>query len=335
MLRITKVFLSMAGYLLAGIGLVGDIIAGFIILNYRLELGLIIHGIATLIWVMGYMIVDSAYIKLAAALGLFLFPGVGTFGWTLASGIAHLSAKRKKETEDEEEILTDLSSDIRSAIETPLETLIQPIVEVIQISDSKIKRAALDLICREPSPQAAVFARRFLADPDPDVRALAAVAISRLELRMSELIKSTLSRVETEPQDPESHAAIGRVYLDCAGQSGADSMNRRFYLIQAQQAFEKAINLDPTRGHDQIALAETLLDLRDYAKAWDAFAKISGERLHGSKIYLLGLEIALRERRFDRVVALAKQACEALSESDDLLPVMRWWLAVDATENIR
>src|SRR5258706_15100686 len=102
MLRITKVFLSMAGYLLAGIGVVGDIIAGVIILNYRLELGLIIHGIATLIWVMGYMIVDSAYIKRAAALGLFLFSGVSTFGWALASGIAHLSTEPKKEREKEE-----------------------------------------------------------------------------------------------------------------------------------------------------------------------------------------------------------------------------------------
>ncbi|HET7142953.1 MAG TPA: hypothetical protein VFI68_02935 [Anaerolineales bacterium] len=330
MQHIVKTALRSTGFLLVGTGTIGDLIAGLAILNHQLEFGMSMHVIAGLIWVMGLMIVDKHHAVPAAVFGSILFPGTGTFGWTLASGIASFSQGRKKTMNDKEGAQVDLLSDIRGAIEMPLETQIRPIVEVLYTSDLKIKRAALDLICREPSPQGMTLARRFLADSDPDVRALAAVAVSRLESHLSELMKSGLSQVEVQPQNPECHATMGHLYLEYAGRSGANSMNRSFYLAQARKAFEKAIALDSMRDDYQIALAEVLMNMRDYAKAWDTLAEVLKERPHDSQIYLLGSEIAFRARRFDRVIDLVKQARAVLSENDDVLPIMNWWLAFEA-----
>jgi tetratricopeptide (TPR) repeat protein len=228
---------------------------------------------------------------------------------------------------------------IQTVTETPAQVLtdakIQPISEVLYTADSMMKRAALSLICREPSPQSASLARHLLADPDPDVRALAAVAVSLLESRLSDSVKSALKQVETQPRDPACYSRLGRLYLESAGESVTDSINRRFYLTQARSAFKKAISLDPKRNGDQIELAETLMNLGDIAEASAAINKVLSKRTTDSRAYLLAIELAFRERRFDQVLSLAKQARETLPANDKALATIQWWLAKEyADENV-
>ena len=329
MQRNSKILSYSTGLLLVGSGALGDLLSGFFALDHHLSFGLLAHLVSVLTWAIGLLLLDRPDALLSTMLGSLLFPGIGISTWLLAGAISNIFRNKNRATDEEDENQVDLTAEIHTAIEMPFETSLRPIVEVLKVSDSRTKRAALDLICREAPLNSLSLARGFLSDPEPDVRALAAVALSHLESRMSEQVKSALGQVEMEPMSAESHAALGYVCLKSADQIRNDSMNRHFYLTRARQALEKAIRLDATRVDARIALMESLIGLRECPKAWDLLAEVLLARPHESRVYQLGLEIAFRERRFDRVVMLAKQASQALPENDVAFAVIRWWLAFD------
>ncbi len=103
-------------------------------------------------------------------------------------------------------------------------------------------------------------------------------------------------------------------------------MNYPFYLAQARQAFEKAIDLDPSCRAYQIELADILNRLGEYGPAWTVLSSVLSELPKDPGCYLLALEIAFRDRRFDRMTALAESAVHRLPEGDPARAVMEWWL---------
>ncbi len=266
---------------------------------------------------------------LAAGIGLLLFPGLGTLAWTLAAGISGLLGNPRTHTteEDPDAVSLDLFSQIHDVLNTPLpKATIQPLVEVRYASDSRVKRAALDLICREPSPGGVSLVRGFLADPDADVRALAAVAISRLENNFSMLLEPFEAQIEFDPEDPKPYAAIGHLYYEYS--VAGNTASRRFGLLRARENLERAVSLGPSNADAFLDLAETLVELGEYREALEMVKRLRSEHPECSKSYLLGLEIAFRDRNFDTVHTLAEQASLIWPEDSELFPFISAWLTV-------
>jgi len=239
-----KVYWRVFSFLLIGVGLAGDVTAGFVILGHQVLRGATLHLAAVFVWSLGiavggirrptgtedvarshpgqlageYRIIltrlNEAHITPTIALGLCLFPGLGPLGFTSAFGIAYGLAGHKQTATNEpaEFAFLELEAEIRDAIQAPLHPLVelevQPLVEILNTTDFNAKRAALDLICREGGSEALSLARSLLTDSDPEVRGLAAVAVARLEAHFSEQLKE--ARQDKSSQPAEYYAAIGR-----------------------------------------------------------------------------------------------------------------------------
>ncbi len=306
----------------------GDLFAGLLILDQHAWLGLVFHLLAFLTWNCGMMVAGQASTA-ANVIGLLMFPGIGLPGWTLGVvGSSLLQAIRKifrKRMPNSEE--AHLSPAYRNLPGLTRPRVSEPVEAIAQSADTTAKHQALVLLSREPSASSCRMARKFLMDTDQDVRAQAALTVSQIEFRLNERVRSVLASIKRQPQNPEHYAALGRIYCEYARGSEADSMNRKLYFGQALEAFEKSVLLDDSRPDNLIELAEASKELGNYTQAWNAAMRILGGHPDDSSGYLLAMEIALREHRYDRINALAKQACLRLPPDDQKLPIMKRWLS--------
>lgn len=342
--------------LLIGVGATGDVIGGLTLLQHHTLQGLILHLGSVLVWSAGCFmphiwrpskaedgqartslcisILDGQN-TIVILLGLCLFPGLAALGFILAWAVARLTnrPRRHKLAEDEEAEFADPLAEIVAAASAPAPSLanleIRPLVETLSAADFETKQAALDLICREPGPLALALARRLLPDPDPDVRTLAAVAVARLETHFSASLKSATARLESEPGIAEHYASLGQLYARYAQADTGNPANRQFFLVQARQAFERAIALEPVQDDIRASLVEVLMALGEEQQAWDEVMALLARCPNKSQGYLLGMEIALRRRKFWLVTGLAWQARAALPDSNEVMPLINWWYEVN------
>jgi hypothetical protein len=340
----SNVYTQAIGLLLIIAGALGDIAAGLALLEHHTWPGLALHVPSALVWVAGFVLlgrdrgagpgsgVGRGEPIVAILLGLVLFPGLGTVGGLLALGAARLVGRPRpfeREAPDgagarDPGPAIDFDSSLPLHPLVELET--QPLAEALRKPHTQVKCAMLELICREPGPRAITLARSMLAEPDPEVRALAAVAVSRLEAHFADQLKQAVQRRDREPQLAGRHSALGHLYEQYARQGTADPATRRQYLLQARQAFEQASALDPARQDWLQPMAEVLLLLGENEEAWAAITRLLSARRSDSGGYRVALEIALSQRRIDRMADLVAAAGAALDESDTLRPGLNWWL---------
>jgi hypothetical protein len=331
------VSLSVLRHLFIVVGITVDVVAGIAILgNYVVE-GFALHLAALLIWTVGLTCpgrpssLRDGRFTVAIVLGALLFPGLGTLGYAFGFGLAQFLGRHRQQAtifEEESFLSSDRLTEIHATVTAPhplVEMETQPLEEILAKPDLDAKRAALNLICREPGARALSLARTLLADPDSDVRALAAVAVSRLESHFNELLRAVLARQESQPEVAERYAETGYLYYQYAQAEPISSANRRFYLAQARKSFEKAVSLERSRYDYLISLAEVLTDQAEAPQAGGVAARITAADPKNSTGYLLGMEVAFRQRRFDEVIVLAQRACQVLAEDDEALPTMKWW----------
>jgi hypothetical protein len=332
------VSLSILRHLFIVVGSTVDVVAGIAMLgNYMVE-GFALHFAALLIWTVGLTCpggpgsLRDGRFTVAIVLGALLFPGLGTLGYAFGFGFAHFLGRHRQQAakfEEEFFLSSDRLTEIHATVSTPPHSLVeietQPLREILAKPDRDAKRAALNLICREPGARALSLVRTLLADPDSDVRTLAAVAVSRLESHFNELLRAVLARQESQPEVAGHHAETGYLYYQYAQAEPTNSANRRLYLVQARKSFEKAVSLEQSRYDYLISLAEVLTDLGEAPQAGGISARITAADPKNSTGYLLGMEVAFRQRRFDEVIVLAQRACQVIAEDDEVLPMMKWW----------
>ena len=180
------------------IALVSDSVSAAVLFDGHIVLGIIIHLGAALIWLAARVATnplrsDTLIAFLSTEIGaefcviLCLFPGLGMI--SAAAGIASNflfgpEPRTKHDPQDGEVIvnslITNIINELTETFDPMVELRIQPLADKLANATGKEKRAAIDLICRRPHPHGMRIARQLLADSDPDVRALAAVAIDKL-----------------------------------------------------------------------------------------------------------------------------------------------------------
>lgn len=359
-------YIHLLGFLLIGVGTGADTFAGSLILKREALWGIALHLPALMVWIVGIRILGrqpdrtltmestqgestqgpaenrtprhlieprntlDAQTKIALILGLFLFPGLGPLGYSLAHGLGRfVGRQRLQETTDDEHGGAHPSPKAGRVIDLPINPLVEleirPLIEVLQKTDIGMKRATLELLCRHPGPQTMSLARTLLADPDPDVRALAAVAVSSLTADFGKMLREAITQLEKQPQMAKHHAALANCYYQYAPKGPSSAGSRRFYLVQARKAFEQAVSAEPTRYEYQASLAQVLADLGESQEAWGLITKILAMHPDDFPSHLLGMEIAFKEGRFDRVATLAECAHSTAGLNSEALPLVEWW----------
>lgn len=350
------------------VGVAGDALAGVAILQGGTLVGLGLHLPAALIWIAGMVLLRSRRgsprrpatppsdlsveedptdpladrsvpNSLALLLGLVLFPGLGLTAFTLALATSPLfrrslitAAGVPDEPETDDARLQSWSDGAR--MRDGLGAGSGPLTELLGSSDRDAKHLALQRIVREPGSRSISLARRLLADPDPDVRALAALAVSRLESSLSEALRQGLLRCQAHPEQAGPHADLGKLFLHWSEKDGAHPTQRRVYLRRAREELETAVSLEPTRMENLLTLAQVLVALQEDEQASDTLEKAFAGGQDSLEGYVLAMEIALRGRRFDRLGDLAEQALP-LAYDGETPALLRWWIPLQSGQGSR
>ncbi|MPZ14505.1 MAG: hypothetical protein GEU73_08795 [Chloroflexi bacterium] len=266
----------------------------------------------------------SSWTVLAGVLGLFLFPGLGPAACGLAFTISWvLRWNRRRRADALEELDVPIAPLRASRAVNALRALeIQPLVDVLHGPDLQAKRAAIDLLCSWPSLGGGLL-RSTLADPDPDVRSLAAVALTRLDDRFTRQINE--ARAAASHEDTEAHVRIAHMHYEYALSDPTDQSKRTFHLSHARDALQRALVRQPERGDLLVELARVYRELTDHERAWQAALAAIGTDPHRAEAYLLGMELAFRTGRLDALRALARQSTVHAGWPTDVLAIARWW----------
>lgn len=324
----------------AMLGTLADLAAGASICEHLMWQGLLAHLCAVLICSIGLALFDDPgtgqhRLKpgLAALFSLVLFPGLGTTAWLLARGILALYLRPGSLSDAQNNrsagsaLLVEFDDYTRPATgASGAGEFIGSIAEARYAPTPALRRGALEILCRAPSPRSLFLAHEFLADPDSDVRALAAVAISRIERQMNEALRAAVSLVELEPLNGAHHAALGLAYLNWAGENEAETPNHRLFLVRAREALSRAITLTPAEPVTSLAFAEVLLKLGDLRSAQTAATAALHEDPGNPAGYRLAMEIALRERNFVLLMTIARKASLTIPAQAQDLDLIRGWL---------
>jgi len=352
--------------LLIAVGVLSDALAGLTLVQGRTLAGLELHLAASLTWIAGIHLLrasdgrqcgqpaassstppsdmsDSSPARdrdsqnaVAALLGLALFPGLGPLACTFALVTTRLL--RRPQTPQARQIdggdfaepwAGSAARHGRTAAVT------RPLIELLRSPDPEAKQYALQRVLQEPGARSISLARCLLGDPDPDMRALAALAVSRLESSLSQALRECVLRCQADPEDADLHADLGILFHQWADKDEAHPAQRRLYLRQARQELEKAVSLGPSRGETLLSLAEVLIALKEHESASDALEEALAEGAGSLKAHLLAMEIAFRERRFDRLGNLAQRALPFAGDGGETATLLVWWIPLQSPAQSR
>lgn len=342
--------------LLIACGVLSDGLAGLAVLGGLALYGIGLHLAANLIWIAGIVLLRASDVRppgrpstapsgprearrlpqdgiarnrVAFLIGLALFPGLGPLAYTFALVTNRLVGRPP--TPQARPIDEGLPESWPGPEARPGRSVgaARPLIELLRAPDTESKKDALQRIVQEPGARAISLARCLLGDPDPDVRALAALAVSRLESSLSQALRESVLRCRTDPENPEFHADLGALFHQWAEKDEAHPAQRRLYLRQARQEFEKSISLGPRRVENLLGLAEVLIALKEHKRASEALETALADGGASLEANMLGMEIAFRERRFDRLGDLAQRSLPLAGKRREA-GLLEWWLPLQS-----
>jgi hypothetical protein len=304
-------------------------------------LGFALHLPAVLFWTSGLALVALATpagwatrgrALSLGAIALVLFPGLGSLACTLALLASRVSCWLRPQSlpvEQPEAILDDREEHSFSSAVGPSEWLadldVEPLDDLLRDNDPLSRRAAIEALRRRRGYEAVGDLRVLLADPDPDVRTFAAVAISELENGFGKELISVTGRVEDSPKQAHHHAELSELLYRYACAGPLDDAGRKIFLLRARERIAEAIDLDPGSGDAWLGLSRIDLELGHRALAWDAVNRSLAESPGNPDGCLLAMQLALDGRRPDQLPALAAQACARPIDDRETEELLQWW----------
>jgi len=346
----------LCGAALAVSGLCADCLAGLWVLGGMELHGLLLHVPAVLAWVAGVYLLGEqplsrirpfvqahlpgsfappdndpsrgvqapaldGWTTIALVLALVPFPAAGPLGLSIARGTVWL-LRLVPDPRPAPRLLDAHSPAAPLDLHVvPLRALeVQPIVDILHAATPALKRAAIQALSREPRYENVQLLRGLLGNPDPEVRNAAALALFRLE----EGFERALLKAET-PEGRARAAELAEMYVRYARSGLLDDISSATYLGKACVALEQAIAAQPARADLQFQLAYLQSDLGSAAAARETLGQAIDGQPASAHGYLQGMEIAFRDRHWERLAALTEHASRAVGVDPAHAALVTWW----------
>ena len=324
------------GYTLFALGLVGDGVAGVLLLAGDNLQVLLLHCIATLVWVVGIHIVSQQFalqaslIRLgpvhlnrwsatALCLSLLPFPGFVTLAYSIALVVAKCS--RQRETEEVEERVVPTRS-----LSLPLDLEIQPLIDILGASDLEMKRGAVTVLSQQANPESIQVLRQLLSDTHAELRSDASIALTRLEDELSRVLNASLAQWSARPNDKERMLHLADQYYSYACSNVLDEMSQRSYLAKAFELVQQCLAQDETNARLWFKSARIRQRLGQMTEALtDARYAIELEP-DASEAYVLAMEVAFSLRSWESLLELAHEGLSALPSTSEVQTTLQYWV---------
>ena len=329
---------SWIGYTLFALGLVGDSIAGVLLLAGDNLQVLLLHIFATLVWVVGINSVSKQFalhestIRLgpvhlnrwsvtALCLGLFPFPGFATLSYSIAMVVTKCSQQRA--IEEISEIITPTRQ-----VLLPLNLEIQPLIDILSATDLEMKRAAVTVLSQQANPESIQLLRQLLSDTHAELRSDASIALTRLEEELSRVLNASLAQWTAGPNDKERMLNLANQYYSYACSNVLDEVSQQSYLAKAYDLVLQCLAQDGTNAQLWLQsarirqrsgqMAEALTDVR-YAIELEP---------NVPEAYLLAMEVAFSLRSWDILLDLAREGLSVLPSTSEIQTSLQYWVTL-------
>lgn len=330
------------GYTLFTLGLVGDGVAGVLLLAGDALQVLLLHSIATLVWVVGINIVSKRFalqesttrlgpVRLnrwsmtALCLSLLPFPGFVTLAYSIALLVAKYS--RQREMEEKVEILPPTRS-----VSLPLDLEIQPLIHILGASDLEMKRGAITVLSQQANPESIQVLRHLLADTHAELRGDASIALTRLEDELSRVLNVSLAQWIDSPDDKDRMLHLADQYYSYACSNVLDEVSQQAYVAKAFDLVRQCLAQDAMNAQLWLKSARIRQRLGQMNEALADARYAIGLEPGAPEAYLLAMEVAFSLHAWDSLLDLVREGLSALPSTSEVRTTLQYWVTLEAEE---
>jgi thioredoxin-like negative regulator of GroEL len=166
-----------------------------------------------------------------------------------------------------------------------------------------------------------------LHDSDPEIRLYASIRVSGLEDEMGRAIHAARAATETSASEVDAWRRLVLACSDYISSGLLDEATATQYLVQAEEAYHVASQLQPGQGDLAMMLGRACQAIRHFDPAREYFAHAAHARDAALAIDArIGLmEVAFAQRSLADVKAYAALAAPEMAPDDPRRPVVEWW----------
>ena len=203
---------------------------------------------------------------------------------------------------------------------------VQPLADVLRSGDPAMQRWAIQRLGKRTDAVAVELLREALTAEDRDVQIAATTTLQRIEERLADAI----GRAGREAAEAEDSAAACSILGDACRayqESGLlESVMVRHWLARAEEAYRRALALEPGRPPTVLALARVLVRLGRAAEA-EAFARAAVTSAPSVEADQLLAEVLFEQARWTELREVCRSAVAAGRRSEPLV----WWTETPAS----
>jgi tetratricopeptide (TPR) repeat protein len=323
-----------AGVVLLATGLLGDGLAGLLLLYGSAGRFLLWHMLFVLLWGLGvnllawpggagqaaFSLAPNKWGLAALLLGMGTFPGLGTWACTLAFLFARLflsptrflgQAATKPETGEAGGQEQCCSS----------ERIVTPFVDELREGNTEARRAVVAKLSRAAHPSTALLLRQLLSDAKAEIRSDASIALTCLEDEMSHELHQTFVAWRADPANGERT----RIFIDhCyryATSNVLDTKSQRLYLALARDLLLRVLSEGECEDAQLwLRLADVRQRLGELPEAMQDALRAVHLQPEAPDASLLAMDLAFRCHAWDVLLSLLEQHGGVLPEVSSFQP---------------
>jgi|GEM_PF-4251698 len=336
-----------SGIWLVALGLAGDGIAGYIIIQQQFALAILQHVVAVSVWTVGIHLLTlapfspgndkqsqrprattfSGWTIVAATIGTFNFPGIGTACVSTAFILSFVFQRRSIPRYTLGDTLASLAIPSINLRPASLDQVSQvmPLVDVLAQRNTEMRRAVIRTLGDQGDKESVGVLRGLLTDSSLDVRSDASVILTRLENDYSQRIQRGMKQMVDDPEDVDQHIRLAQLCYQFAENGLLDAVSRQYYLEQARTILINEHEQHPRRTDITIELARIFAIMLESRQAIALLITILKEQPSHSIAAALLLDIAFAEQDWGIVLSLVQNNPILASRHSELF---QWWSQV-------
>jgi len=197
---------------------------------------------------------------------------------------------------------------------------VRPLVDVIRSSDPATKREAVQTLSQRNDGGAVDLLREALQAPDSSVQIAASTALQKIEERLTERISRLREATLFNPSVADDWAALGDACRAYQQSRLLEPVLERLWLDQAEDAYGRALALEPEQLSHKVGLARVLL-VEGRLEEAERLARETRVAAPAAEVDLLLSEILFARGDW----AELRSVCRAAIAAGQPHALMEWW----------